>query len=133
MYEAKKLRWTIAHPEEYQAMQQSTASTQKAAVSVPAVFPKFLSYPTSREMPRKIDSGNASEDQLLFELREQHWYFLFDQDAYVAKYGPLPSHLPGGVTPKEYAKNPPIRAISGDLERKFAEMSNAESVPSTEQ
>jgi hypothetical protein len=133
MYQAKKLRWSIAHPEEYQAMQKSAPSTEKLAVSAPPVYPKFLSYPTSQDMPRKIDSGNASEDQLLYDLRVQHWYFLFDQNGYVAKYGPLPTHLPGGVTPKEYAKNPPSRAISADLERKFAEMSDAESPPTTEE
>lgn len=133
MYEAKKLRWSIAHPEEYKAMQRSTASNQKAVVTAPPVFPKFLSYPTSREMPLKIETGNATEDQLLYDLRLQHWYFLFDQVGYVAKYGPLPSHLPGGVSPKDYAKNPPSRAISADLERKFAEMSDSESTPATEQ
>lgn len=135
MYQAKKLRWSIAHPEEYKAMQQSPASSQKVTASQPPVFPKFLSYPTSREMPRKIDSGNASEDQLLFDLRVQHWYFLFDQVGYVAKYGPLPTHLPGGISPKDYTKNPPAHAISQDLEKKFAEMSETEAVPasSTEQ
>lgn len=82
----------------------------------PPVYPKFLSYPTSHSKPPFIDSGSPASDQLLYDLRLQHWYFLFDQGEYVQRYGALPENLPGGVTASEYASNPPARSFSQDLE-----------------
>ena len=97
---------------------QSVGSTDgivQGALAPPS-YPKFLSYPTSHTKPPFIDSGDPANDQIVHEMRLQHWYFLFDQKQYIQRYGALPTNLPGGVKPREYADNPPIRAFSQDLE-----------------
>lgn len=82
----------------------------------PPSYPKFLSYPTSHAKPPFIDSGDPANDKVVYEMRLQHWYFLFDQDEYVRLYGALPGNLPGGVSPEDYASSPPNRSFSQDLE-----------------
>lgn len=90
-----------------------------AGALAPPTYPKFISYPTSHVQPTFIDSGDPAGDQLLHDLRLQHWYFIFDQAEYQNRYGSLPNNLPEGLTPSQYAASPPSSAFSADLEEHF--------------
>ena len=93
------------------------ANSNLVGLKEPPQYPKFLSYPTSHKKPPYVDNEDKELANLIYHLRLQHWYFIFDQEAYKKKYGPLPTDLPYGLTPREYAENTPTRAFSEDLER----------------
>lgn len=114
-----------ANPEGYKSTLPAPPKPIVAGQPAPPAYPKFISYPTSHQKPVLISSGNPESDKALYDLRLQHWTFIFDQKAYVSKYGALPGNLPGGVSAEAYAKNPPAKAFSADLERKMAELEAA--------
>ena len=100
-----------------QATTKGNNGNASTVVSEIPAFPKFIGYPTSHQKPVLLDSGNPSTDRELFRYRLQHWYFIFDQDGYVMRYGKLPQALPDGLTPLQYSQNPPEGAFSADLEK----------------
>ncbi|MEM7035869.1 MAG: hypothetical protein AAF570_02745 [Bacteroidota bacterium] len=89
------------------------------------VYPKFISFPTSSAKPFPVFDENTTDDgRQAFEYVLQHWYFIFDQQGYKAKYGELPTNLPNGYTPAQYAANPPAGSISEDLNRFYSNHSD---------
>lgn len=119
----EKMKTAIKHPQSQLATQSSRTPGGAATVGnngVP-VYPRFISYPTSHRKPTLIPNANAQLAQEIHELRLQHWYFIFDQAEYVSRYGPLPTNLPGGMTPADYAAHTPIEAFNEDLERYYRE------------
>lgn len=120
-YEKAKEEWVKNHPEEYANSVKANSKPVVAGEASPREFARFLSFPTSHEHPMKFDSGNPKDDQLVYEMRVQHWTLIHDFKNYQAKYGALPKNFPGGVSAEEYSKNPPSHAYSEDLERAMAE------------
>ena len=103
--------------QQQQAADQARANANLQGAAAPPVYPKFISYPTSHKKPPYIDNEDKELARLIYDLRMQHWYFIFDQNTYRKKYGALPTNLPDDLTPAEYAQNPPDGAFSQDLER----------------
>lgn len=119
--DAKKQTWNEANQEILQEQQAeielARANHNRVGAIAPPNYPKFISYPTSHKKPPYIDNEDKELARLIYELRLQHWHFIFDQETFKRKYGPLPTTLPGGLTPREYAQNTPTSAFSEDLER----------------
>lgn len=130
-YEKAKEEWIKNNPAEYEKAVQSKAKPVVAGAASPPDFPRFLGYPTSHERPIRFESGDAKADDLVYEMRLQHWTLIHDFKNYPAKYGSYPSNFPGNVTAEQYSKNPPSSAYSEDLERAMLEKSKTKENSST--
>ncbi len=70
------------------------------------IVPKFFGYPVTERMPLLMDTGDPPQDRLIYNLRLQHWFYLFNHEKYEERFGAFPE-LPAGKTAEYYRANPP--------------------------
>ncbi|HHZ81853.1 MAG TPA: hypothetical protein EYN64_03920 [Flavobacteriales bacterium] len=80
----------------------SNGEHANAAIKVP----KFFGYPVTERKPVLLSAGDPESERILYELRIQHWFYLFNHEKYEQHYGVFPQ-LPAGITAEEYRANPP--------------------------
>ena len=94
------LDWIDQYPEEFEAAKQIDLGLNMYNYIVehgmielndPSQYnPTFVLYPVNETKPSYIDLGFPDYDQRVFDRKLEHWYFKFDKEGYVQKYGELP-------------------------------------------
>ncbi|MEX0812755.1 MAG: hypothetical protein WD048_11115 [Chitinophagales bacterium] len=98
--------WVAEYPEEFKKAVAIDASLNVFApiksrapkpgdrpLSLPPVgtLPAFMNYPVNETKPYFIDNNNPDYDSLVYKRKLQHWYYEFNKETYVQKYGELPT------------------------------------------
>lgn len=104
-------QWVMNYPEEFEKavaldaslnvfapMKSRAAKPDDRPLTLPPVgtLPAFMNYPVNKTKPYFVDNNNPDYDSLVFKRKLQHWYFLFDKELYLDKYGELPN-IPDSV------------------------------------
>ena len=117
-YEAK-MNWMKSNSKEWEAFLNAEevvavkhplarepvkVNTFEDLLGISQPLPDFINKPVTREIPD--DLAQWAPDQKSYDRFLQNWYFIFDPDGYVERFGPLPD-LPESFV-KNYRANPPL-------------------------